>query len=58
MNIVKLVANAMEYKHTYPNTACYITFLDLKQAFDRVPHDKIINALKKYNLNSKALNLV
>ncbi len=35
----------------------YITFIDFKKAFDSVPHNHIINALKESQVDDNTLNL-
>ena len=45
----------LELDNDIPLDACY---LDFRKAFDTVPHARLINKLKSYNLNGPVLNLI
>ena len=59
LNLIRLRQRADDLKHVnkfYDNK--YIMFIDLKNAYDKVIHDKLFIKLSNYGINEEIINLI
>lgn len=51
-----ILQSIIEYKKRKNNL--YITWIDIKKAFDTIPHQILFNSIKKYNVPQTVINFI